>query len=186
MIKYNHIGESTFEGKKKCGATSFILGLYLRHHEYPVSFHYYQEGYPHNIKDHIYIRVDDLIIDPTWRQFFSTYTKEKNDYLNYIYNDLSYCFVGTDEELENLYNNLQEKHYNDFDHYLENDLLKYWKESWKVEFIEQNKKYENHILPIIKKLDKQVMGINIDGIFNYKIKDIVDMEIDKYIEERIY
>ena len=30
------------------------------------------------------------------------------------------------------------------------------------------------------------MGINIDGIFNYRIKDIVDMEIDKYIEERIY
>lgn len=186
MIKYNPIGEKTFEGNSKCGATSFILGLYLQHHGYPIKFHYYKEGYRHDIKDHIHIRIDDMIIDPTWRQFFSTYSKEKNDYLHHIYNDLGYCFVGKEKELENLYNELQKKHYKDFDHYLESDLLRFWKESWEVPFIQQNKKYEDKILPIIKKLDKEVMDINIDGIFNDRIKDIVDMEIDKYIEERIY
>ena len=69
---------------------------------------------------------------------------------------------------------------------MESDLLKYWKESWEVPFIQQNKKYEDKILPIIKKLDKKVMCINIDGIFNNRVKNIVDREIDKYIEERIY
>ena len=186
MIKYNPIGEGTFEGKRKCGPVSFILGLYLKHHGYPITFHYYQEGYPHEIKDHVYIRLDDLIIDPTWRQFFSTYSRTKNDYLNYIYNELRYCYIGTDEELENLYNILQEKHYKDFNHYLESDTLKFWKESWEIDYFRQNEKFVDQLLPIIKKLDKEVMGINIDGIFNYRIKDIVDREIDKYIEERIY
>ena len=186
MVKYNPIGEKTFEGKKKCGATSFILGLYLQHHGYPVTFHYYKEGYRHDVEDHIHIRVDDMIIDPTWRQFFSTYSKTKNDYLHYIYNNMDYCFVGKDDELENLYNELQKKHYKDFDHYLERDLLKFWKESWEVPFIEQNKKYKDKIQPIIKNIDKEVKGINISGILNEKIIDIVDREVDKYIAERIY
>ena len=142
MLKKNAAGERTFEGKYKCGSTSYVLGQYLKNKGFPITYHYYREGYVGAINDHLYIRCEDTIIDPTYRQFFTSYSKNANNYLKYLYDDKPYCFNGTSQELIYLYNDLQERHYVDYNYYLEGDTLRYWLYSKEVDFINKNKNIE--------------------------------------------
>lgn len=183
MIKYNPIGVRTFEGNGVCRETSYLLGMYLRHHKCPVSYHYYKTGYGNNVQEHLYIKAGNIIIDPTWRQFFSSYSKEKNKYLEYLYDELDYCFVGNGSDLEYLYIDLQDKHYDDFNRYLEKDLLKFWKESWEVPFAEQNTHYLDKIQPILTKYNTD--DIDMDSITNDNVRNIIDRYADKYMKEML-
>ena len=64
-------GETTYCGEFKCGVTCFILGNLLKQDGLDVKMYLYQEGYGKYKEDHVFLKYNNLIIDPTYRQFFT-------------------------------------------------------------------------------------------------------------------
>ena len=62
-------------------------------------------GYGKYIEDHVHIRLNNIIIDPTYKQFFKDNRSNGNcPYYHYLYSDLEPFFVGTKKDLNNLSN----------------------------------------------------------------------------------
>lgn len=152
LLNYYSPGEKTFEGKYKCAHASMVLGLYLQNRGYPIKYHYYREFNTGGIKDHLYIRCDDIIIDPTYRQFFTSYSNNNNNYLKYLYCGNPYCFYGTDNELKSHYRDLLCRHYREYNYTLRPDTLKYWLHSKEVDILGPNQEFKREIETILKTL----------------------------------
>lgn len=99
----------SYTGYNHCGLMSYFLAYHLQK-QYPNKK--FTVGYArHNtINDnHVCILHDDIIIDPTYRQFFvppvinGTTKKEK-----YLFETLSPFFVGTKDELHNIAKHMNE------------------------------------------------------------------------------
>ena len=90
--------EKYFEGNNNCGLASYILGYYYK--DYDVKMIRSAIGYGKYYEDHCYLQIDDIIIDPTIRQFLDDYRDDGNsNYLKYIYDKKDPIFVGTKKEL---------------------------------------------------------------------------------------
>ena len=62
-------------------------------------------GYGKYYEDHCYLQINDIIIDPTIRQFLNDYRDNGNNiYLRYIYEKQPPIFVGTKDDLINYLN----------------------------------------------------------------------------------
>ena len=82
----------TFEGRYACGASSYLLYYYIRKH-YPVNIKFMltEFGYGKYFEDHLYLQVDDFIIDPTYKQFL-----EKDKKIESVFSNYPFIFVGND------------------------------------------------------------------------------------------
>ena len=152
LLNYYSPGERTFEGKYKCASTSMVLGIYLQNKGYPIKYHYFKEDKTGGIKDHLYIRCDDVIIDPTYRQFFTSHSNYNNNYLKYLYCGQPYCFYGTNNEFKNYYSDLQSRHYQEYNYNLRPDTLKYWLYSKEVDLIGPNQLLKKEIETVLETL----------------------------------
>tara|TARA_Y100000589_G_C26904791_1_gene527796 strand:- start:10 stop:576 length:567 start_codon:yes stop_codon:yes gene_type:complete len=121
-------GKSTYCGLLQCGITSFILGNILKKNGYPVNMVMYELGYGRYREDHVFLKVDNLIIDPTYRQFFTDDTFNGiSKYNNYLYNELPPFFVGTEDELFELFIKLRDLNKNTFEYCsIKEDILDNW------------------------------------------------------------
>ena len=126
-MKYIMKGKSTYYGKNNCGITTFILGNILKKY-IPIELHLYKYGYGKYIEDHVFIKSDDLIIDPTYRQFFNDNRNYgMSNYNNYLYNHLPPFFVGTQNDLYKLFLVLKNKNKEEFNHnIITDDILDNW------------------------------------------------------------
>jgi len=120
-------GKQTYCGEMSCGITTFILGNILKQH-IPIELHLYEIGYGKYKEDHAFLKSQDIIIDPTYRQFFND---NRNDgfskYNNYLYNNLPPFFVGTEKDLYLMFSKLKELNQNEFNYnIIENDILNNW------------------------------------------------------------
>ena len=79
-----------------------------------VKMYLYQEGYGRFKEDHVFLKYNNIIIDPTYRQFFTDNSNNGiSKYNNYLYNTLPPYFIGTLQDLNDMYNILK-KSINEF------------------------------------------------------------------------
>jgi len=80
------------------------------------------------VYNHVFLKTDDLIIDPTYKQLFfwpiGDINKWDSPYAEYLQN-LDPVFIGTNDQLETLINQLKERR--DMDSYHKNDI---WIVDW--------------------------------------------------------
>ena len=120
--------ERYFEGTYKCGLASYILGYYYK--DYNVKIMKSTIGYGKYYEDHCYLQINDIIIDPTIRQFLNDYRDDGNSmYLRYIYEKQHPIFIGTKDELYKYLYNLNKINEYTFGKSIlnVNDLKLYWK-----------------------------------------------------------
>tara|TARA_B110000208_G_C11751760_1_gene423726 strand:- start:961 stop:1557 length:597 start_codon:yes stop_codon:yes gene_type:complete len=130
LIKYNKPSEKTFEGSFCCGASCYLLSWFLEKHDIKTTFRYSKRGYGDYLEDHVFLMVDDIIIDPTYRQMFS-YNLTLNintKYVKYLYNDLPFYFVGDHVKLVEMYKELSYRHIESYDEVLDDNLV-FWNKS---------------------------------------------------------
>lgn len=118
----------TYDGNFNCGITCFILGNILKK-DMPIKMYLYETGYGKYKEDHVFLKYNNIIIDPTYRQFFIDNRKDGiSSYNNYLYNDLPF-FVGSQDDLQKMYITLKKKNNKEFKIcYLDEDILDNWKE----------------------------------------------------------
>ena len=129
-LRCNKKGKSTYMGKGCCGVMCFMLGNILRNYNIPVKMYISEKKYGKYTKDHVFLKFDNIIIDPTYRQFLTDNRKFGNsNYNNYLYNTLSPFYVGHFDNLYALKKNLIELNKSEFDVcHIDNDVLNNWKE----------------------------------------------------------
>jgi hypothetical protein len=119
-------GEKTYDGFRHCGEMSVIVGNYLLDNGYDVQLMYkYERVDEFSFEDHNFIKISDIIIDPTYKQFFRNINDTSNDqfndsnkvgyhYMNYLYEELDPIFVGTHNELCQLISKLNGAYYDQY------------------------------------------------------------------------
>ena len=146
----------TFEGKLSCGGCCYVLSNFLKelniNTECMISKIYNGEY----LEDHMYLMHNNIIIDPTYRQFFNS--NENNEYTKYLYKDNSFLFVGTMNDLKIYCNSLINK-YNKYHKFsLDNSILDYWHNSNNV----------SKLMDMDLVINKLEYAIKKDSLFNNK------------------
>ena len=127
-LNYMEKNYNTYNGNTSCGAACFILGRILIDQKIPVKMYKYKFGYGNYYQDHVHLRHNNIIIDPTYKQFFNINAgKGISEYDNYLYNYLPPFFVGTSNDLVKLYKNLDRRSMKEFGNNLDSDMLDFWK-----------------------------------------------------------
>jgi len=126
-------GTFTYNGENNCGITSFILGNILKKYM-PIEMYKFQTGYGKYTENHVFLKSNNIIIDPTYRQFFTDNRKNSfSCYNNYLYQVLPPFFVGTYKDLQNMHNVLKEKNKQEFEYStIDNTILDNWKELYNI------------------------------------------------------
>lgn len=123
-LKYIPKGQGTYCGDLCCGVTTFVLGNLLKKHM-PIKMFITEKGYGKYKKDHVFLKTNDLIIDPTYRQFFNDDRNSAvSNYNSYLYNSLPPFFVGNQKELDLLINDLKFRNSLEFSINVVNDNVK--------------------------------------------------------------
>ena len=101
----NQQSMKTFEGELACGGMSYLLYHYIKlHHQIEIKFLLSSFGYGKYLEDHLYLKIDDFIIDPTYKQFL-VINDNSGKYMNHIFNELPMIYVGNN--VEKLYKDCQ-------------------------------------------------------------------------------
>ena len=120
------IGEKnslTYEGYLLCGAMSHIL--YDMQCQ-PSTKYVYGKGRGRSYEDHMFLRMGDIIIDPTYRQMFRSYHGKGNEeFFKLLYEVHPPFFVGRIEDVELLYKSLNDQHIKNFGEELESNMEYY-------------------------------------------------------------
>ena len=127
LLKYNNPSINTFEGKLSCGASCYLLSYYLKQHGITTRVFKSEIGRGRNKEDHVYLKLNDLIIDPTYRQMFDTNFNFNDIYVKHLYYKLPFVFIGKD--ILDIYNELNKVHYKLYKYNLRRENLLFWNNS---------------------------------------------------------
>lgn len=139
--------KNTFEGYMSCGATCHLLKWYLHQHNISPLIKKTSFGYGKYLEDHIFLQLDDIIIDPTYKQMFRTYSKPDDEYMEYLYNELPFVFINKIENINILYNDLNKVHIESYNTVLSDENLIFWQkpsdvsQSYDLDKIINNREY---------------------------------------------
>ena len=133
LIERKEPSKRTFEGSLCCGASCYLLSWFLEKHDIKTSVRYSKRGYGDYLEDHVYLLYGDTIIDPTYRQMFtSNYTLNiDTEYVKYLYNDLPFYFVGDHDKLGEMYKELSYRHIESYNEDLDDNLV-FWNKSKEI------------------------------------------------------
>ena len=120
-------GPHTFEGAYSCGATCYLLHAKLSDKDISTKMMIKKIGYGKYLEDHCFLQYNDIIIDPTYRQFFTHYIREENQFSRFLFQDSPFVFVGNMENLQCYYQKLELCHLQVFQKNLEVKLDDFWK-----------------------------------------------------------
>lgn len=102
----------SYDGYLQCGCLSLItLDLLRKNNIKDIKVYTSKIGYGKYIEDHAYLKIGNLLIDPTYKQFMrddriidtSILNTINNNYQKFVYETLPYFFVGTLDDLSNIY-----------------------------------------------------------------------------------
>ena len=126
-LKYLPKSSFTYNGRESCGAACMILGKYLIKNNYPIKMFLYKSAHTKYYNDHVFLMHNEYIIDPTYKQFFCQSSNHSmSNYNKYLYEEFFPFFVGTRDDLNKLFNNLNNVLYDDLNYKLDEDILDYW------------------------------------------------------------
>ena len=109
-LKHIPKGVKTYEGQLNCGVTCLVLGNILKKENIDIKMYLYEFGYGKYKEDHVFLKHKDIIIDPTFRQFFSNGQKDgASAYHQYLFEKLPPFFVGTKKDLIDIFETLKYK-----------------------------------------------------------------------------
>ena len=123
VAKYGYSKQSWF-GYKSCGESCYIIQKELIKYGYDAKIYLNYRKY----EDHCFIMIDNIIIDPTLKQFLDDHRMTTDcAYRTYLFN-LPPFFIGTKEMLNNYLLNIIKVNNNVYDltFFDINSLLKYW------------------------------------------------------------
>jgi hypothetical protein len=92
-------------GYDSCGPAVYSLSALVQHiyPELRPVIKYHSVGYGRHAEDHVFMEIrfqgENLIIDPTYRQFLYESTPYQDKYENQLFEEMSPFFVGTKERL---------------------------------------------------------------------------------------
>lgn len=94
LSKIGITSEYTFEGKLSCGVMTYCLEPVLRERGYTnIRYMYSRKNY---YEDHVHLLVNDkYVVDPTWRQFFSSDIHNNKKLEKFLYQYNPPIYVGT-------------------------------------------------------------------------------------------
>ena len=135
-LKYIPKGQGTYCGELCCGVTTFVLGNLLKG-KMPIKMFINKNGYRN---DHVFLKTGDIIIDPTYRQFFNDDRNSAiSKYNTYLYNNLPPFFVGTKNDLNLLIEDLKFRNSLEFPNNIIDDKVgKNWNEDKEITEILSN------------------------------------------------
>ena len=103
----------SFEGYMACGGVSYVLYDYMRENGIGDDIRFMLSSYGSGKykEDHLYLKIDNLIIDGTYKQFMYDYDKS-GKYMDYLFSDMPMVYIG--EDINDLYDslNIKYKEYN--------------------------------------------------------------------------
>jgi hypothetical protein len=138
-VRVKHLGEKTeksFEGKFVCGASSFLLNYYLKVRlDIDTKIMIKKRGYGEYYEDHCFLLYNNkIIIDPTYRQFFVGDISNNDNYMDYLFNENSFLFVGEEQELKLHYDKLNVLYIKENKGHLDIDNLNLWNNAYEHKF----------------------------------------------------
>jgi len=119
FIKRKQYGESkmSYLGEKLCGEACYVVRNLLLEKGLSSQVKYNMKKYGDYIDDHCFLQINNIIIDPTYRQFFVQYFEQNNINTNIIFENNDPFFCGTINDLIKLVNNLNIK---------DKEIIDYW------------------------------------------------------------
>jgi hypothetical protein len=122
-------GKETYNGSFHCGVTSYVLGNLLKKEGIKVKMYLQESGYGKYKEDHVFLKYNNIVIDTTYKQFFTNnISNGTTNYHYYLYEILPPFFVGTIDELKQLYFILETKSLNQLKYQtFDESILEKWK-----------------------------------------------------------
>lgn len=131
----------SYDGSFQCGKMSLITFDFLLKNGFEnIKVFNSTIGYGKYIEDHVYLKIGNIYIDPTYKQFMrddriinnSIISTINNNYQKFVYEELPYFFIGEFDELYNIYKKslyLNDKVYLSSTRVLDDDIICFWKNS---------------------------------------------------------
>lgn len=127
---WRDLNEKSFEGRLACGASCYLLHFFLMENGIHTKMMYKSIGYGKYLEDHCYLLYkDEIIIDPTYRQFFSQMIDGKSDYSKMLFQKLPFVFVGNMHNFYSQYSIMNIQHKKSFNCNLGVSVSDFWEDS---------------------------------------------------------
>ena len=169
---YSELTNETFEGKLSCGGACYLLNYYLKLNDIETRLIKKKIGSGDYLEDHCYlIYKNKMIIDPTWRQFFTDCITKSDHYTNSLFKKYPFVFVGSIQDLRRQYEDLNCLYKNYYNKKLEVEICDFWENgSDYSEILDAKKVFEN------KKYAKEKgkIFLQLYNNYNYNSKYLVD------------
>lgn len=130
---YKETNTQTYFGENRCGEACFILKYILERKNYRVNMFKVENNMNKLCNDHIFLKVNDKIVDPTYKQFLQSDYSRNSDcrYVNKMQLDLFPIFIGDKKELiqmiaklNNVHNTIYAKELVVYDYWQETNEFK--------------------------------------------------------------
>ena len=122
-----YLSPNSFVGTMACSATCWVLHHMLKHKNIETKLMKKSIGSGDYYKDHCFLLYNnEVIIDPTYKQFFVENVREKNNYTNKLFNNYPFVFVGDISTFKTHYNVLNEEHKKIYKKNLETEVSDFW------------------------------------------------------------
>ena len=124
---YKKLNQNSFEGKLCCGGTCYLLNYYLEKNKINTKMRRKSIGYGKYLEDHCFLLYNEkIIIDPTFRQFFTDRILVKNNYTDLLFNKLPFVFVGTIDDFYKMHKILSINYNDTYKNKLETEVEDFW------------------------------------------------------------
>ena len=123
---YKNKSEYTFDGKLACGATTYVLNHLLKIDGISTKMMYKSTFIEEYKEDHCFLKIDNIIIDPTYRQFYTQNVKSNNDFSKFIFEELPFIFVGGIEDYKKIHSKLDLLHQKIYNKSININVSDFW------------------------------------------------------------
>jgi len=114
------LSPDSFVGTTACNETCWVLHHMLKNKKIETKL-------MKKNSDHCFLLYDDkIIIDPTYKQFFTDNVTEENDYTDALFKKYPFVFVGDISVFRNHYNSLNDLHIKNYKKEIETTVSDFW------------------------------------------------------------
>lgn len=122
-----NLSPDSFVGTLACGATCWVMHHMLKHNNIETKMMKKSVGSGDYYQDHCFLLYNEtIIIDPTYKQFFTECVYEKNKYTDVLFNKCPFVFIGDIANFKTHYQTLNKLHKEKYETDLEVSVSDFW------------------------------------------------------------